>query len=230
MIKTEDTQRALEEPLDEDGRGESWGSGSQLEMDMLLAFEEQENLLSGTAPSSTRFHRHSAKPPHPQFDQEHEQGKTSRKDQNNDNSKSLKPAEPHRPSLTGSYTSNLQHSNEHPATISLVQQQHEDRGEGKLRDGYNNGNSGRSCSRSGDYKDNQDGDNQDSDESKGLQPTKQSSSCNPATRRSHKRRLQYVDKSILAIKSTQNRNQAIGEEKEQEAYDSDSVYGDFGYS
>jgi hypothetical protein len=60
------TQRTIEEPgpytlpkpLDEDGRGESGENVSELEMDMLLAFEEQEKPSSATAPSSARPHRH----------------------------------------------------------------------------------------------------------------------------------------------------------------------------
>ena len=79
------TQRTSEEPrphtlpkpLDEDGGGESWENISELEMDMLLAFEEQEKSSSATAPSSARPHRHSTEQSYPRIDQEHGQGGTS---------------------------------------------------------------------------------------------------------------------------------------------------------
>ena len=47
---------SLPKPLDEDGGGESEENVSELEMDMLLAFEEQEKSSSATAPSSARPH------------------------------------------------------------------------------------------------------------------------------------------------------------------------------
>jgi hypothetical protein len=79
------TQRTLEEPrpytlpkpLDEDSGGESGENVSELEMDMLLAFEEQEKSSSATAPSSPRPHRHSTEQSHPRIDREHDQGGTN---------------------------------------------------------------------------------------------------------------------------------------------------------
>ncbi len=44
---------------------------------MLLAFEEQEKPSSASDPSSPRPHRQSTKPPHPQIDQEDDQGGSS---------------------------------------------------------------------------------------------------------------------------------------------------------
>jgi hypothetical protein len=56
--------------------GENGGGGNRekhvSELDILLAFEEQEKSLA-TAPSSPRPHR-SAEPQHPQVDQEHDRG------------------------------------------------------------------------------------------------------------------------------------------------------------
>ena len=52
-----DAQRALEELLHEDSRGESGEKVSQLEVDMLLAFEEQEKSSSAIALSSLCAHR-----------------------------------------------------------------------------------------------------------------------------------------------------------------------------
>jgi hypothetical protein len=63
--------------LDEDGGGESGEHVSELEMDMLLAFKEQEKSSSATAPSSPRPHHHSTEPPHPRIDQEHDQSGTN---------------------------------------------------------------------------------------------------------------------------------------------------------
>ena len=70
------TQRTLEElrpytlpkPLDEDGGGESGENVSELEMDILLAFEEQEKSSLATTPSSTRPHYHSIEQLHPWID------------------------------------------------------------------------------------------------------------------------------------------------------------------
>jgi len=69
--------QTLPQPLDEDGGGESGENVSELEIDMLLAFEEQEKSSSATAPSSPRPHRHSTGPLHPQIDQEHDQSRTN---------------------------------------------------------------------------------------------------------------------------------------------------------
>jgi hypothetical protein len=51
-----------------------------------------------------------------------------------------------------------------------------------------------------------------------------SPSCDPAIRSGCKRRLQHFDESVSTIRPTQQRNQEIGNEKEQEAHNSDSVY------
>jgi hypothetical protein len=67
----------LPKPLDEDGGGESRENVSELEMDMLLAFKEQEKSSSATAPSSPQPPRCYTEQLHPQIDQEHEQGETS---------------------------------------------------------------------------------------------------------------------------------------------------------
>jgi hypothetical protein len=48
----ESAPHSLPKPLDEDGGGESGENVSELERDMLLAFEEQEKSSSATAPSS----------------------------------------------------------------------------------------------------------------------------------------------------------------------------------
>jgi hypothetical protein len=48
----------LPKPLDEDGGGKSEENISELEINMLLAFEEQKKSSSATAPSSARPHRH----------------------------------------------------------------------------------------------------------------------------------------------------------------------------
>jgi hypothetical protein len=64
-------------PLDEDGGGGSEGNVSELERDMLLAFEEQEKSSSATAPSSPQPPRRYTEQSHPRIDQEHEQGGTS---------------------------------------------------------------------------------------------------------------------------------------------------------
>jgi hypothetical protein len=63
--------------LDEDGGGGREENVSELERDMLLAFEEQEKSSSSTAPSSPCPHRHSTEPSHPQIDQEHDQSATN---------------------------------------------------------------------------------------------------------------------------------------------------------
>jgi hypothetical protein len=73
----EPAPHSLPKPLDEEGGGGSEENVSELERDMLLAFEEQEKSSSATAPSSARPPRHSVEPSHPQIDQEHEQGGTS---------------------------------------------------------------------------------------------------------------------------------------------------------
>jgi hypothetical protein len=67
----------LPQPLDEVGGEESEKNVSELERDMLLAFEEQVKSPSATAPSSPRPHRHSTEPLHPQIDQEHDQSRTN---------------------------------------------------------------------------------------------------------------------------------------------------------
>jgi len=67
----------LPKPLDEDGGRGREENISELERDMLLAFEEQEKSSSPTAPSSPRPHRHSTKPSHSQIDQELDQSGTS---------------------------------------------------------------------------------------------------------------------------------------------------------
>jgi hypothetical protein len=67
----------LPQPLDEVGGGESEENVSELERDMLQAFEEHLKSSSATAPSSPRPHRHSTEPPHPQIDQEHDQSGTN---------------------------------------------------------------------------------------------------------------------------------------------------------
>jgi hypothetical protein len=60
--------------LDENGGGGSEEKTvSELEKDLLLAFEEQENPSLAPAPSSPRPHRPSAEPLHPQIDREHDQ-------------------------------------------------------------------------------------------------------------------------------------------------------------
>jgi hypothetical protein len=78
------TQRTLEEPtpyslpkpLDEDGRG-SEETVSELERDMLLAFEEQDKSSSATAPSSPQPLCDYTGQWHAQVYKGHEQGRTS---------------------------------------------------------------------------------------------------------------------------------------------------------
>jgi hypothetical protein len=52
-------------------------SVSELERDVLLAFEEQEKSSSATIPSSPRPSRRSTEPSHPRIDQTHDQSGTS---------------------------------------------------------------------------------------------------------------------------------------------------------
>jgi hypothetical protein len=70
----EPAPHSLPKPLDEDGGGGSGEIVSELERDMLLAFEEQEKSSLAPTPSSPqppcRYTEHS----HPRIDQEHEQG------------------------------------------------------------------------------------------------------------------------------------------------------------
>ena len=64
---------------------------------------------------------------------------------------------------------------------------------------------------------------QDNDECEGAPPAKQcelSPSYDPTIKSSYKRRLAHFDKSVLTIQPTQQRSQEIGNEKEQEVYDS----------
>ena len=63
--------------MDQNSRGGSEEKTiSELEKDLLLAFEEQEKPSFPPAPSSPRPHRPSAKPLHPQIDREHDQSGT----------------------------------------------------------------------------------------------------------------------------------------------------------
>ena len=62
-----------EEPLDEEGGEWSAENVSDLERDMLLAFEEPEELSSATAPTPPQSPHLYTEQPHPQIDQEHEQ-------------------------------------------------------------------------------------------------------------------------------------------------------------
>jgi hypothetical protein len=101
-------------------------------------------------------------------------------------------------------------------------QQQQEVGEDKEQEARNS-----DTSISGDVNNNNN--HQDNDESEGLQPTKErrlSPSCNPAIRRSHKRRLQHVDEGVPTTRSTQQQNhQEIAKEKEQEGHNSNSVGG-----
>jgi hypothetical protein len=83
-LPTEDQPRSyhgLEEPmrhplstlLGEDGKAERSTNVSELEKDMLLAFKEQEQSSSATAPGSPTPHHHPPKLPLPQLDQEPDQ-------------------------------------------------------------------------------------------------------------------------------------------------------------
>jgi hypothetical protein len=77
------TQRTSDEPrpytppksLEEDSGGESGENVSELEIDMLLAFEEQEKSSSATAPTP-RPHHHSTRQSHSRIDQEDDQDET----------------------------------------------------------------------------------------------------------------------------------------------------------
>jgi hypothetical protein len=62
------TPYSLPKPLDEEGGGGSEENVSELERDMLLAFEEQEKSSSATAPSSARPPCRFVEPSHPQID------------------------------------------------------------------------------------------------------------------------------------------------------------------
>ena len=70
----EPAPHSLPKPLDEDGGGGSEENVSELERDMLLAFEEQEKSSSATAPSSPQPPRRYTEQSHPRID---EQGGTS---------------------------------------------------------------------------------------------------------------------------------------------------------
>ena len=72
----EPTPRSLPEPLEEDSSGESDDNVSELEKDLLLAFEEQEK-SSVSPPSAAHLPRCSIEPSHPQIDQVHNQSGTS---------------------------------------------------------------------------------------------------------------------------------------------------------
>jgi hypothetical protein len=73
----EPTPRSLPEPLEEDsGRG-SDDNVSELEKDLLPAFEEQEKSASVSPPSSAHPPRCSVEPSHPQIDQVHDKSGTS---------------------------------------------------------------------------------------------------------------------------------------------------------
>jgi hypothetical protein len=63
--------------LDEESGGDSGESTSELEKDMLVAFEEQEKELLGTTPSSPCHSRHSTRPPDPDIDPELDQSRTT---------------------------------------------------------------------------------------------------------------------------------------------------------
>jgi len=68
---------SLPKPLDEDGGGESGENVSNLERDMLLAFEEQEKSSSATVLSSLQPPCRYTEQSSPQIDQEDDQGNTS---------------------------------------------------------------------------------------------------------------------------------------------------------
>jgi hypothetical protein len=70
----EPAPHSLPKPLDEDGGGGSEENVSELERDMLLAFEEQEKSSSATAPSSPQPPRRYTEQSYPRID---EQGGTS---------------------------------------------------------------------------------------------------------------------------------------------------------
>jgi hypothetical protein len=73
----EPAPHSLPKPLDEDGGGDSGENVSDLERDMLLAFEEQEKSSSATALSSPQPPCRYTEQLSLQIDQEHKQGKTS---------------------------------------------------------------------------------------------------------------------------------------------------------
>jgi hypothetical protein len=69
---------------------------------------------------------------------------------------------------------------------------------------------------------------QDNNRSEDLPPTKKrwpSPSCDPTIRCSRKQRLQIADGGVSTMQATQQQFQEIGEEKEQEGHDSDSIGG-----
>lgn len=70
-VLDEAAPHTLPQPLGENGRGGSDENASELEKDMLLAFEEQEKSSSAPTPSSRHPQCHSAEPLHPQIDPEH---------------------------------------------------------------------------------------------------------------------------------------------------------------
>jgi hypothetical protein len=67
----------LPKPLDEDSGGGSEENVSELERDMLLAFEEQEKSSLATATCSPQPPYHSTEQSHPRIDQEHDQSGTN---------------------------------------------------------------------------------------------------------------------------------------------------------
>jgi hypothetical protein len=67
----------LSKPLDKDSRGRREENISELERDILLAFEEHVKSSSATAPSFPCLHHHSTEPPHLQIDQEYNQSRAS---------------------------------------------------------------------------------------------------------------------------------------------------------
>jgi hypothetical protein len=67
----------LPQPSDEDGECKGGENVSELEKDMLLAFEEQENLSLTNTPNSPHPHHPSSEPAHPQMDHEPDQNGTN---------------------------------------------------------------------------------------------------------------------------------------------------------
>ena len=76
-VDEEPAPHSLPKPLDEDGGGDSVENVSDLERDMLLAFEEQEKSSSATALSSPQPPCRYTEQSSPQIDQEDDQGDTS---------------------------------------------------------------------------------------------------------------------------------------------------------
>jgi hypothetical protein len=73
----EPAPRSLPELLDKDYGGEGYDNVSELERDLLLAFEELEESSLATAPNFPQSHRRNIEQSHPRIDQEYEQGRTS---------------------------------------------------------------------------------------------------------------------------------------------------------